>query len=151
MEKETMIQALQQKFTPSALEQMVSLERKDTFNIEVLTYEEVAKLYFRFFPKPKTTQEINELLFQELELKKLRSIILADAQYMGLYSPNNWLVFNGFMKNRSVLKKPLNEYSIQEMPLLIKQFKSMKTKYIKANIQVYSRQWYEYFQILIKK
>lgn len=128
MQTKEMIQALRQKFSTLALEQIVSLEKPNVFDMEALTDTEIEKIYFRFFPKPPTAEQIAVALSDELELKRLRSIILADAQYLGLYQPNNWQKFNAFMKEKSVLKKPLNAYKIDEFPLLIKQFKSMKAK-----------------------
>ncbi|WP_233890536.1 hypothetical protein, partial [Tenacibaculum piscium] len=97
-----------------------------TSRIEKLEADEIAAIYYLFHPneRPKSDKEKLTEFQQQAELKRLRSIILADAQYIGLYNPNNWNKFNAFMKHTSVLKKPLNAYKIADFPQLIKQFKS---------------------------
>lgn len=145
METTEMIQALRQKFSDSALEQMAYLENRNTNAIEDLSDEEIARLYFRFFPKQKTIEEIAVALSDELELKRLRSIVLADAQFVGLYTPDNWMRFNQFMKYKSVFKQPLNAYTLEQFPLLIKQFKSIRSKFIQSKMKVGDTQWYDYF------
>lgn len=145
METTEMIQALREKFSVSALEQMVYLENRNANAIEDLSDEEIARLYFRFFPKQKTIEEIAVALSDELELKRLRSIVLADAQFVGLYTPDNWMRFNQFMKYKSVFKQPLNAYTLEQFPLLIKQFKSIRSKFIQSKMKVGDTQWYDYF------
>ncbi|MDC9722397.1 MAG: hypothetical protein PSN34_06445 [Urechidicola sp.] len=65
----------------------------------------------------------------ELEKKKKRSIILKIAQNVGIHTPNDWSVFNGFMKRSSILKKQLNNYSLEELDKLIKQFRAIESNY----------------------
>lgn len=77
-----------------------------------------------------------------LELKRLRSIILADAQYLGIYKPGDWTSFNRFMLHKSVKRKDLNLYKIEEFPALIKQFKSMRRKYDESKQKIGSRAWW---------
>lgn len=145
MDRNAMIQALRKKFSPSTLEQAVYLEKPNTYNIENLTATEVERLYNRFFPKPTSAEVVASRLIDEMELKRLRSIVLTDAQFVGLYTPDNWTRFNNFMKYRSVLKKPLNAYTLDEFPLLIKQFKSIRSKFVSSKMRVGDTQWYNYF------
>ena len=120
-----MIQALRGKFSDSALRHAVCLEKSNTYDIELLTTTEVERLYNRFFPKSTSAEVVASRLIDEMELKRLRSIILADAQFVGLYTPSDWTRFNNFMKYKSVFKQPLNAYTLEQFPLLIKQFKSI--------------------------
>ncbi|WP_172918547.1 hypothetical protein [Capnocytophaga canis] len=145
MDRNAMIQALRKKFSPSTLEQAVYLEKPNTYNIENLTATEVERLYNRFFPKPTSAEVVASRLIDEMELKRLRSIVLTDAQFVGLYTPDNWTRFNNFMKYRSVLKKLLNAYTLDEFPLLIKQFKSIRSKFVSSKMRVGDTQWYNYF------
>lgn len=145
-----MIQKLHSKFIPSSLEYTVfEQSNKRTYIIEELTNSELQGLFYLFFPneKPQTTTQKIENLQKNQELKRLRAIILNDAQIMGIYKTGDWSVFNGFMKKISVLKKPLNQYEIEEFPLLIKQFKSMRYKFNKSKTQVGSKSWYQFLGI----
>lgn len=124
---------------------MVCLEKPNTYDIETLTLSEVERLYNRFFPKPIPAEAVVSALAGEIELKRLRSIVLTDAQFVGLYTPDNWTRFNNFMKYRSILKKPLNAYTLDEFPLLIKQFKSIRSKFVSSKMTIGDAQWYNYF------
>lgn len=68
----------------------------------------------------------------ELEKKSKRSIILTIAQRTGIHEPNNWDKFNDFMKNSSILKKPLKEYELDELDALITQFRGLERNYTKS-------------------
>lgn len=145
MDRNAMIQALRKKFSPSTLEQAVYLEKPNTYDIETLTTTEVERLYNRFFPKPTSAEVVASRLIDEMELKRLRSIILADAQFVGLYTPSDWTRFNNFMKYKSVFKQPLNAYTLEQFPVLIKQFKSIRSKFVSSKMRVGDAQWYNYF------
>lgn len=142
MNKQEKINALCNKFDASALGQAVYLETRRTTNINDLTMQELDILYNRFFPK-KTPMDYVIELAQQNELKRLRSVILKEAQILGIYTPNSWANFNRFMKFKSYLKKPLNDYNIEEFPELIKQFKSMSAKLQKAKLIPHSREWHK--------
>ena len=141
-----MIIALRQKLSPNALEQAVWLETHRTCQLLEATDEELNNLYHRFCHTPNY-KAIAEDLLNESEVKRLRSIILADAQVMGILKQNNWVYFNKFMKERSPLKKFLRDYTLDELPELVRQFKSMRTKFEKASVKVGSKQWYTLFGI----
>jgi len=51
------------------------------------------------------------------------------------------------MKERSPLKKFLRDYTLDELPELVRQFKSMRTKFEKAALKVGSKQWHFFFGI----
>lgn len=146
MQTEEIITALRQKLSPGALEQAVWLETKRTSHLLEATDEELQALYHRFCYTPNY-QAIATDLLNETEVKRLRSIILADAQAMGILKQNNWAYFNKFMKERSLLKKFLREYTLDELPELVRQFKSMRTKFEKAAVKVGSKQWHTLFGI----
>jgi hypothetical protein len=146
MQTEELITALRQKLSPNALEQAVWLETHRTSQLLELTDEELNTLYHRFCYTPNY-KAIAEDLLNETEVKRLRAIILADAQTMGILKQNNWAYFNKFMKERSPLKKFLRDYTLDELPELVRQFKSMRTKFEKASVKVGSKQWYTLFGI----
>lgn len=135
------------RFSKESLEQSVYMQSKGrTYDIDELTNDELQSLFYMFFPaeKPKHhTQRLYELEIEQ-ELKRLRSVVLADAQYIGLYTPGNWTRFNQFMNYTSVLKKPLNRYEIDEFPELIKQFKSMRYKFNKSKTVVGTSAWFKF-------
>ena len=146
MMTDDMIIALRQKLSPNALEQAVWLETHRTCQLLEATDEELNNLYHRFCHTPNY-KAIAEDLLNESEVKRLRSIILADAQVMGILKQNNWVYFNKFMKERSPLKKFLRDYTLEELPELVRQFKSMRTKFEKVAVKVGSKQWYILFGI----
>lgn len=134
---------LQQKFPEKSLEQSIWLHTGyRTGSIDELEPEELEKFYYLFFPKQPTEKQLLIKEYNESRLKGLRSVILKDAQYIGLYDPQDWTSFNNFMNNLSVLKKPLNKYTADEFDELIKQFKSLKSKYQKAAKIPYTKEWY---------
>ncbi|MBE7686584.1 hypothetical protein F7647_11035 [Tenacibaculum piscium] len=150
MKPEKMIEELHSKFSISSLEYPVfEQSNRRTSDIEELTESELKALYYLFFPseKPITIEEELQRMQTQQELKRLRSIILNDAQNIGLYKPDDWQKFNVFMKNKSVLKKPLNSYEICEFPALILQFKSMRHKFKNNKTKVGSADWYTFIGI----
>lgn len=80
-----------------------------------------------------------------LQLKKMRSQILNDATYVGIKEKTGWERFNNFMLTCSILKKPLNRYSITELSDLAKQFKSIRHKYDCYKIVPGSKPFWEQF------
>lgn len=108
--------------------------------LEELKRSEIDLLLKIYRPVPYAEMALK--LEQEKELKRLRSIILADAQYIGLYKPGNWTRFNNFMQKRSVLKKGLNRYQLHEFAELIKQFKSMRYKFDRDKLKTGTAAWF---------
>ncbi|MFK7099495.1 hypothetical protein V3471_00670 [Flavobacterium oreochromis] len=141
MNTQDKINALCSKFSASALGQAVYMETKRTTDITELSREEVEALYARFFPKKSAIDFLFEME-QERELKRLRSVIIKEAQFIGIYSPESWAGFNRFMLHKSIFKKALNEYKIEEFPQLIKQFKSISAKVSKAKLIPHTTAWY---------
>lgn len=143
MTKQTMKTKLLQKFSKLALEE--SCWHKSggrTGDLDELEASELESLYLMFFPKQKTANEIIQEQAMDKYLKNLRSIILKDAQYIGLYDPQDWTSFNEFMKTKSPLKKVLPFYKVDEFDALIKQFKSLKSKYNRESLIPGTKAWY---------
>ena len=130
MTKENMIEKLLNKFPAVSLQDIAwSKSKKRTANVHELLPEELEAVYFMFFPRPITANDIIKKQQQEQRLRDLRSPILKDAQYIGLYDPQDWTSFNDFMLRYSPLKKQLNKYTEEEFGALSRQFKSLRTKY----------------------
>ena len=142
MKKNEMIKSLLNRFSSKSLAQSVWLHTQTTNNIEDLTEEEVTNFYNLFQPKPITAAEIISKQQETKILRELRSVILKDAQYIGLYDPHDWTSFNEFMKFKSPLKKVLPFYKINEFDALKKQFKSMRSKYEQEAKVPGTKAWY---------
>lgn len=133
---------LLQKFKRTELEPTIWLHTSyRTGNIHDLTPEELESLYYCFFPKKLSMYEELNNQYAKEQLKGLRSIVLKDAQYIGLYDPQDWNPFNRFMLELSPFKKPLNKYSTEEFEPLIKQFKSLRSKYNKSAKIPGTKEW----------
>ncbi|CAA0144809.1 conserved hypothetical protein [Tenacibaculum maritimum] len=150
MLRETIKNRLYAKFSVDSLKHTIWLDTNGRTNdIDELKNDELSRLFYMFFPgeRPKTYAEQLHQSNKEKEVKRLRSIILSDAQYIGLYVPGDWTRFNRFMKNASPLKKPLNKYQLNEFTELLKQFKSMRYKFDKNKTTVGSSSWYQFLGI----
>lgn len=134
---------LEKKFSRSELEPAIWLHTNSrTGNLHELTPEELESLYYMFFPKHLTVYEELNNQYAEKHLKSLRSIILKDAQYIGLYDPQDWTNFNRFMLELSPLKKALKDYNAEEFEPLIKQFKSLRSKYNRSAKIPGTKEWH---------
>lgn len=143
MTSEQQKQQLLTKFSAYALESICwSKSGARTGDIQELYPEELDAVYCMFFPRPKTAAEQIQQQQEINLLKSFRSIILKDAQYIGLYDPQDWTPFNRFMLELSPLKKPLNSYKADEFDKLIKQFKSLRSKYDERAKVPGSKEWY---------
>ncbi|RWW91840.1 hypothetical protein [Flavobacterium cerinum] len=71
--------------------------------------------------------------YTELEKKSKRSIVLTIAQRTAIHDPANWKKFNDFMLNSSIHKKRLNDYELNELDELIKQFRGLERNYNKSS------------------
>lgn len=138
MQVELMKERLLKRFDSFQLGQNAWLQTRRTTNIDELTDEELREMYRLFFPSKQ--EQINKLE-QVNKIKALRSIVLKDAQYLGLYTPNSWERFNRFMLERSPYKKRLTDYKEHEFELLIKQLKSMRTKFDQSAKKTGSKEW----------
>jgi hypothetical protein len=84
---------------------------------------------------PDELQELCESLASEVKFQKQkfddakrlrRSTILTIATRTGVKQPNDWDTFNKFMLNQSVVKKSLTLCSLDELELVIKQFRALE-------------------------
>lgn len=87
------------------------------------------------------TRELKQLPSTQTEeakkIKTKRSKVLHYAGQCGFADKDgniNWDFLNGFMLKTSVLKKPLNKYSVDELNQLISQFQKMAKRNEKARI-----------------
>jgi hypothetical protein len=96
------------------------------------------------------TQLVNELnkiekasgeLALQLALKEKRAIVLAIAQRVGIHEGTNFDKFNAFMEARSILKKRLNKYTIDELDQLIKQFRGLEANFTKSAENAGTKAW----------
>lgn len=77
----------------------------------------------------------------EQECKKLRSQVLKLATETGIKEPNDFVKFNRFMKEYSILKKELTKYSLEELHLLVKQFHGIKRNFDKSADMPGTKAW----------
>ena len=140
MKPKEMINRLRSRFSEQALSLAVDLETNHkNWMIEELTEEQLTKMYHRLIPEEIALVEKQAA---ELHIRNLRAIVLKDAQYLGLHDVQDWNRFNNFMLKYSPYHKPLKNYTEDEMELLIKQLKSMRTKYEREAKIPYSNAWY---------
>ena len=104
------------------------LTKGRTSSLRELTHIEYTNLInqMRAFSANRATYNI------EIESKRKRSQVLAIATLTGLKDPNDFRKFNAFMKDRSILKKPLNQYKLSELDALVQQFRGIEANYKKS-------------------
>lgn len=98
-----------------------------------LSESELNGLMWRF---QSQLQSVNNSAVQELERKQKRSTVLAIAQRCGIHSGTSFDKFNSFMMNKSVHKKELHKYTLEELDELIKQFRGLERNYRRSAEQV---------------
>ncbi len=84
---------------------------------------------------------------KELAIKQKRSNVLAIAQRCGLHGGTDFKQFNGFMENRSILKKRLNKYTLEELDQLIQQMHAIEANYKASSNHVGTKAWHEHYGI----
>jgi hypothetical protein len=77
----------------------------------------------------------------QIALKEKRAIVLAIAQRTGIHEGTNFDKFNAFMEARSILKKGLNKYNIDELDDLIKQFRGLEANFNKSADNAGTKAW----------
>lgn len=77
-----------------------------------------------------------------LKKKEQKSIVLKIATKVGLHDPNDWSKFNQFMLHKSVHKKDLNLYDLEELKDLVKQFRGIDYHYEKSAKQKGTKAYY---------
>lgn len=102
-----------------------------TSSTRELTEGELNGLVWRLH---KDLRSANNTAMVELQLKKKRSTVLAIAQRCGIHTGTDFTAFNSFMKNRSIHKKELHKYTLDELTDLVKQFRGLERNY-KASAQ----------------
>lgn len=78
----------------------------------------------------------------ELLLRKKRATVLTIAQRCAIHDPEDWSKFNGFMKNRSICKKPLKDYTYEELNKLIQQFRKLEENYNRSANNYNTKAWW---------
>lgn len=77
----------------------------------------------------------------KIALKEKRAIVLSIAQRVGIHEGTNFDKFNAFMEARSILKKRLNKYSIDELDPLIKQFRGLEANFNQSAENAGTKAW----------
>lgn len=114
-----------------------------------LTVDELRDLVWKFDNQfnssgnePQSTRAgIN--LVVDAEMKRLRSIILKIATYVGIKERDGFDSFNSFMKHRSVCKKELHKYTLEELHKLRAQFHQLEKNYERSAQQQGTKAWFE--------
>lgn len=140
MKTEIIKETLLAKFDRFALGQTAWLHTRRTTNIDELTATEWEQIYRLFYPDQEI---VKDELRHELAIKEVRSEILTLASYTGIKKPNSWTAFNRWMQTKSVLKKDLNRYSLQELELLRRQFYALKRNFERSATKIGNKAWYE--------
>ncbi len=65
----------------------------------------------------------------QIEKRKKQSQVLAIAQRVGIHQGTDFEGFNRFMLNKSVKKKELYKYNLEELDELIRQFRNIEQNY----------------------
>ena len=120
------------------------LEREEEFNRMVQVRNELEAKYeaeLKHMVEVNNEREANCKLRREAELKRLRAQVLAIAARCGIHQPDSWQFFNTFMDKRSVLKKPLYRYTLEEMPLLLSQMRGLEENEKKSAKKVGTKAW----------
>ena len=107
--------------------------------------KELNDLYWKLVSDHKFTSKV-EADNKEL-MKKKRSIVLSIATKVGIHDTNNWEIFNQFMLNSSVFKKPLKYYKIDELDALIRQFRSIKANYNQSAKKIGTKAFHHKYNI----
>ena len=94
-----------------------------------LTDDELINLTWKF---QNDFQARNSSAIIEGEKRKKRSTVLAIAQRCGIHTGTDFVKFNQFMLNKSVHKKELHKYNLEELDELIKQFRGLERNYSRS-------------------
>jgi hypothetical protein len=86
-------------------------------------------------------EQASSQLTEKIALKEKRAIVLAIAQRTGIHEGTNFDKFNAFMEARSILKKRLNKYTLDELDELIKQFRGLEANFQKSAGNAGTKAW----------
>lgn len=132
-----------EKFSESAIRMTVFDFTNRTSNIDEMTDQELEKMYNLFFPKqPSLVEQVVLAEHKEL-IRQHRSQALTIATKIGLKDPDNWDNFNRWMLNSSILKKRLNDYSLTELPGLIRQLRAAESNFEASATKPGNKAWYK--------
>jgi hypothetical protein len=81
-------------------------------------------------------------LYLEAERKRLRSIVLKIATETGIKEPNDFIKFNRFMMEYSILKKELHKYTLEELHPLVRQFRGIETNFKNSASHPGTKAWF---------
>lgn len=77
----------------------------------------------------------------KIALKEKRSIVLTIAQRVGIHEGTGFSKFNAFMEARSILKKRLDKYTLDELDDLIRQFRGLEANFQKSAENPGTKAW----------
>lgn len=77
----------------------------------------------------------------KIALKEKRAIVLAIAQRTGIHEGTSFDKFNAFMETRSILKKRLSKYTLEELEDLIRQFRGLEANFRKSAENAGTKAW----------
>ncbi len=80
-------------------------------------------------------------LTEKIALKEKRAIVLTIAQRTGIHEGTSFDKFNAFMEARSILKKRLSKYTLDELDQLIKQFRGLEANFQKSAENAGTKAW----------
>ena len=108
-----------------------TISTRDLFDIELT--ELVNQLH-------SSGYKSSELAYK-MALKEKRSIVLTIAQRVGIHEGTGFNKFNAFMEARSILKKRLNKYTLDELDELVKQFRGLEANFQKSAEKSGTKAW----------
>ncbi|MDT8346514.1 MAG: hypothetical protein RQ756_01830 [Flavobacteriaceae bacterium] len=91
----------------------------------------------------KLKSELN-VLESDLLVRRKRSVILAIATRVGIKEVNHWAKFNRWMLKSSILHKELHAYNLEELELLMKQFRAIEANYEKSAKKAGTKAWHHF-------
>lgn len=109
--------------------------------LEELTESEVNILLQIY--RPRTIQQRENDLIEELKLKEWRSNILALAEKVGIKKPQSFHEFNNWMLTNSKFKKHLNAHRLEELQLLYRQLQGVKQNNERSSYRPMTKAWWE--------
>ncbi|WP_123891990.1 MULTISPECIES: hypothetical protein [Chryseobacterium] len=138
----TLKKKIESKHSVLAISQTVYLHTRRTTNIDDLTPEEIESIYNVFFPLEMSKEQ--ELIHaKNLDtLKHYRSNILTLATRLGIKEADSWDKFNQWMLERSICKKKLNDYSLEELKELQIQFRGIESNYERSAQTPGTKAWF---------
>lgn len=132
-----------EKFSEQAIRMSVYDFTNRTSDIDQMTDAELEKMYNVFFPKqPSLVEQVVLAEHKEL-IRKHRSQVLTIATRIGLKDPENWDKFNRWMIASSILKKRLNDYTLTELPGLIRQLRGAESNFEASANKPGNKAWYQ--------